>query len=177
MMMLWMWHVTCWNKVVCTEGLLMEGSGSVLGFHSSYLASQRNLGFLGSAGEPLALHPWGGSVEVLAECPQHLTRSLRRNTFPCVPKWGVCAESLFIWGNRDSTCVTAGWVFLQPLTAIFHLFLGKSPRNRWCSEILCPWWVRELWALPRYPGQGSLLLVGASHPAVGGGMRGAAVGS
>lgn len=26
-------HVTCWNKIVCTEVLLMEGSGSVLGFH------------------------------------------------------------------------------------------------------------------------------------------------
>lgn len=28
-----MWHVTCWSKIVRTEVLLMEGSGSVLGFH------------------------------------------------------------------------------------------------------------------------------------------------
>lgn len=36
-MMLRMCHVTCWNKVVYTEGLLMEGSGSVLGFHQQLL--------------------------------------------------------------------------------------------------------------------------------------------
>lgn len=28
-----MWRVTCWNEIIRAGVLLMEGSGSVLGFH------------------------------------------------------------------------------------------------------------------------------------------------
>lgn len=111
---------------------------------------------------------FSGSV---AEYPQYLTRSFFSNIFPCVPKWELCAESLFIWGNRDSACVTAGGFFFSPLLPYFTYFLEK-PWKLVMLRDLVSMPVGRLWALPTCPGQGFLLFVGASHPSVNGGMCG-----
>lgn len=120
-MMLWMWHVACWNKVVYTEGLLMEGSGSVLGFHQQLLGISKESWIF-------EVSRWtsGSSSLDVPEYPQHLTRNFFSDIFPFIPKWGACAESLFIWGNRDSTCVTAGGFFFSPLLPYFTYLLEKA---------------------------------------------------
>lgn len=64
--------------------------------------------------------------------------------------------------------------FFSPLMQYFNYFLEKAlevGHAGWENQrFLCPCWVGKLWVLLRYPGQGSLLLVGASHPSVDGGM-------
>lgn len=63
-------------------------------------------------------------------------------------------ESLCLWGDHDGTHSAAERI-LQPLTATYHLFLGKSLRSWYCSETLRPSWVvRAL---------GSLQLSGSGH--------------
>lgn len=116
----------CWNKVVCTEGLLMEGSGSVLGFHSSYLASQRNLRFWGQWVNLwlfiLGVVQWKCWLSV-----QSIWWGVWGETpFLVFPNEGYVLRAFSFGGTVTVRVSLQGGFFFSPLVPYFTYFLEKT---------------------------------------------------